>query len=55
MTKMCNTRDLNFFLDSISRAQVSVSRVVPIDGVEEFQGATLSTELNSGMLHMIDI
>ena len=27
------------------------SRVVPIDGVEEFQGATLLTELDSGILY----
>ena len=50
LTKMCNTDAVNDFLNSISRAETTLSRVVPIDGVEEFQGATLFTELNSGML-----
>ena len=49
LTKMCNTDAVNTFLNSISRTDITLSRVVPIDGVEEFQGATLLTDLNSGM------
>ena len=45
---MCVTNNVNTFLDSITRPRVK--RVVPIDGVEEFQGATLQTDLNLGML-----
>ena len=48
LRQMCETANVNTFLDSISRPRVK--RVVPIDGVEEFQGATLLTELNLGMV-----
>ena len=48
LTKMCVTDNVNTFLDSISRPRVK--RVVPIDGVEEFQGQTVLTDLNLGML-----
>ena len=48
LTKMCISNNVDTFLENISRPRVK--RVVPIDGVEEFQGATLHTDLNLGML-----
>ena len=48
LRQMCETANVNTFLDNISRSRVK--RVVPIEGVEEFQGATLLTELNLGMV-----
>ena len=48
LTKMCLTNNVNTLLENISRSRKK--RVVPIDGVEEFQGATLFTDLNLGML-----
>ena len=47
LTKMCVTDNVNTFLDNISRPRVK--RVAPIDGVEEFQGQTVLTDLNLGM------
>ena len=50
LRRMCETDNVNDFMDSISRPRPRVKRVVPIDGVEEFQGATLHTDLNLGIL-----
>ena len=48
LRQMCVTDNVNTFLDNISRPRVK--RVVPIDGVEEFQGATLLSDLNLGIV-----
>ena len=45
---MCPTIDVNSLLFNLGRDPFVLSRVVPIETVSEFQGATLFTDLNLG-------